>query len=225
LGKKGAELMVRLGISFEPTQHLTARAVNGNLLEIKGKVNLDLFWDGYPVSVECLVIPSIAQDLILGFDFWEKVQLSLDLSTLSFSFLSEGVRICVPTTTSADAVHVVAAEVATPIPDADMPVFEVAHPDLNEAQKSEILEVVKEAYRVAPKGLGKTHAIKHSFEFKPGKDKAINQRQFPLSFAAWDSIKKIVQEWVDTGVIERSESPWNLPIFLVRAPRRVGRIG
>jgi len=82
LGKKAAELMVSLGIPFEPTQRLTARAVNGNLWEIKGRVNLDLFWDGYPVSVECLVIPSIAQDLILGFDFWEKVQSSLDLTTL-----------------------------------------------------------------------------------------------------------------------------------------------
>jgi len=77
---------------------------------------------------------------------------------------------------------------------------------------------------MAPKGLGKTHIIKHSFEFKPGKDKLINKRQCPLSLAAWDSIKKIVQEWLDTRVIERSESPWNSPIFLVRAPGRKDRV-
>jgi hypothetical protein len=70
--------------------------------------------------------------------------------------------------------------------------------------------------------LSSTNAVKHSITVVPGTS-PINTRSYRLPEAQKAEIEKQVDEMLDKGVIEQSNSPWNSPLLIV--PKKVDASG
>jgi hypothetical protein len=67
-----------------------------------------------------------------------------------------------------------------------------------------------------------TNAVKHSITIVPGTSPT-NTRSYRLPEAQKAEIEKQVDEMLEKGVIEQSNSPWNSPLLIV--PKKVDASG
>jgi len=98
VGGPGFAKLEKLRIGVYPERISWARAVNGQLMSIRGRVFMRLYWHSHPITVEALVVPEVQQDLILGFNFWKDVGLSLNIPQKIFTFRSNNGVATVPAT-------------------------------------------------------------------------------------------------------------------------------
>ena len=68
---------------------------------------------------------------------------------------------------------------------------------------------------------GRTTLLKHTIRLNPGQQ-PINQRFRPVNPALEGDLRKQLDEWLEHGVIEKSNSPWNFG--LVAAPKKNGKV-
>ncbi|XP_072769033.1 neuromast-expressed gpi-anchored lymphocyte antigen 6, partial [Nerophis lumbriciformis] len=87
--------------------------------------------------------------------------------------------------------------------------------DLSPSQKQEVKELLGRNQDRLSELPGRTQAIKHDIETKPGK--VIRQRPYRIPEARWAAIKE-VKKMLELGVIEESHSPWSSPIVIVPKP-------
>ena len=72
------------------------------------------------------------------------------------------------------------------------------------------------AFSVNKQDIGKSNKHQHKIELKDKETDPAYTAQFPLSPTNMDFIKSSVKEWVATGMVEPTVSPWNSPIFCVK---------
>lgn len=223
LGQSGfskiKELQIPYSRKFSPP---SVRAVNGSRLLVKGVIQLTLFWAGHPVNCEAYIIPSVKQDLILGYRFWQDVGLIVDTCNDTYSFLdSYGQRrtVSIEKSCLAEIVPEIAGVVAEPTnsfvtPQAfQVPVWDINHPNLTMSQSLEVIDLLTNAFKEAPKGLGRTNVLVNHISLT---DKTpFKCRQYPLSFKAIENANKTVDEWLALGCIRPSKSPFCNPIWMV----------
>ena len=65
--------------------------------------------------------------------------------------------------------------------------------------------------------MGRTSVVRHNIEV--GQAKPIRQSARRLSLKKKDEVNQAVEEMREQGVIEATQSPWFLPIVLVRKKR------
>jgi len=94
------------------------------------------------------------------------------------------------------------------------PDWKIRHSQLSEEEVVRLLEVLDKAYDVAVKGLGRTPLMTTKLKLRD--PTPIRARQYPLSFAAWDSINKIVDKLLESKVIRPSFSEWRSPVLLIK---------
>ncbi|XP_072772650.1 uncharacterized protein [Nerophis lumbriciformis] len=88
--------------------------------------------------------------------------------------------------------------------------------DLSPSQKQEVKELLGRNQDRLSELPGRTQAIKHDIETKPGK--VIRQRPYRIPEARRAAIKEEVKKMLELGVIEESHSPWSSPIVIVPKP-------
>ncbi len=82
-----------------------------------------------------------------------------------------------------------------------------------------VLESHRDAIAIPGDPLGGTHCAEHHIKLKPGTNPVyINAYKLPHSQS--DIVKEMIQDLLEQGVIQESNSPWNSPIFLV--PKKDG---
>jgi predicted aspartyl protease len=89
--------------------------------------------------------------------------------------------------------------------------------DLNEDQKQKLDEFLTRELALFRDVPGLTHLISHEIRIKP--DVApIKQRYYPMSPAMLKVLHEEVDKFLERGIIEPSNSPWNSPVVMVKKP-------
>lgn len=88
--------------------------------------------------------------------------------------------------------------------------------NLDEAQRDDMCNLLEEFRDIFSEVPGKTNLLECRLELTT--TKPISTSQYPLPFAMKEIVEKEVQDMLKLGVIERSHSPYNSPLVLVKKP-------
>lgn len=94
--------------------------------------------------------------------------------------------------------------------------FENVHlsPDLSTEQETEMREILKEFPEVFTDIPGKTNLVE--CDIKLTSQDPIKVKQYPMPYSMTEEVKKEVQQMLQLGVIEHSDSPYSFPLVMIR---------
>ncbi len=153
--------------------------------QVSGILKVSMTYKGEEKEVELYFIPTIAQRLILGIDFWRTFQLALRI---------------VGSLEPADS----GQDLTTPIPDE----YPLTKMELHQ------LEAVKEMFpNFEKQGFGRTSLIKHHID--TGNASFVKQRHYAISPAVEKVLYTEIDRILELKVIAPSPSAWSSPIRMV----------
>lgn len=162
--------------------------------KVIGKAMLPLTLSYKTKCLSVLVVPSLAQGIILGMDFWNKMHIVMDAYNKSWEF-SDNCK-------STGCIFSVGLLNET---------------NLTESQKK-TLDALLETYLSdqTTTALGRTHLVEHKIE--TGDAAPIKQRYYPMSPARLKLVYEELDKMLEQGIVEPSKSAWSSPIILVDKP-------
>jgi hypothetical protein len=97
---------------------------------------------------------------------------------------------------------------------------EVSHqsqinPNLTDGENSSILEVLTNASDVFGNSPGKINGISYEIQVDPGV-KPIASLPYKVPFHLKDKVEKELHQWLEQGIIRKSQSPWASPAVIVK---------
>lgn len=187
LGTGSANLMRTLKLKVQPTTTKLITA-DGGSLQVKGSVNLPLTFNGETRLVSAIVAPSLKRRLILGMDFWKLFRIEPTVEEIQLSDASE------------DDHAENAEEKLTPEQENQLKEVKKEFKVFTEGEKLEVTPLI-------------THKIEFTEEFKNAEPVRLNP--YPWSPEIQRSVDGELDKWLESGVVERSNSDWALLIVPV----------
>lgn len=161
---------------------------NGQSCKTIGYVQLPIRLQDRVRILKVLVVPTLSHTLILGIDFWKKMEVIPNLNTGQWSFLSTD-----------ESNHSVSA-----IQDIET---------LGQDQRKDLDEMVQKAFSEMGDKIGCTHLVEHVIRTN---SPPIKQRYYPLSPAMQKIVNEELDFMLANDIVEPSTSPWSSPIVLVQ---------
>ena len=93
---------------------------------------------------------------------------------------------------------------------------------LSEGQKRDVYEVMRRYDNVLNDVPGCTNVMKHEIKLKD--TRPVKSRPYPIPYSVQDEIDKEIQQMLDLGIIEQSDSPYATPILVVRKKDGTNRV-
>lgn len=188
LGGPGWKILEALGIGVTTSKISSVTLANGHPCVILGTVTLPIAIKHKLILLDVLVIPDVPHSMILGIDFWKRVNFIPNFRSGHWSFGPES-ELNVITTT-----HLSPLSNLTP---AEKGLIDslLTHPVINTSS------------------LGCTDLVEHKIRTLA---EPIKQRYYPLSPALRTIAYDELDSMLTLGVVEPSNSPWSSPIVLVK---------
>ncbi|KAJ8972264.1 hypothetical protein NQ317_006532 [Molorchus minor] len=86
VGNKGLQVLRDLGVKIDKSQAGSVTTANGASCDTIGSVNLPIRLEGKLKVFDCLVVPNIPKEIILGIDFWKEMELVPNFNTGGWNF-------------------------------------------------------------------------------------------------------------------------------------------
>lgn len=191
LGGKGWQSLQSLGIPLDRTVVKNCTIANGQICQSIGACELPMSLKGKVRLIQVLVVPSLATPLLLGVDFWKRMGVVPDLRRDGWFFSSE----------SDSPAHV--------------DVVEQGEEDsiLTPTERECLRRTVDRNFALMGDGLGCTDLTAHRIVTVSA---PIKQRYYPVSPVLQEHINRELDEMLEKGVVEKSNSGWSSPILLVK---------
>ncbi|XP_037827126.1 uncharacterized protein LOC119615120, partial [Lucilia sericata] len=191
------------------------KTADGNSQPVLGWLDVNITFQNKSKPIKLFIIPSIAQRLILGIDFWNTFALLPDLvGAVSIVFVNDKSN-CPSDLSVIDAKSDVLSDSKEKSDDNS---DENSYP-LTLSQRQQLSAVIELFPNFEKQGLGRTSLIKHSIEVAVATP--IKQRFYPVSPAVEKLMFGEIDRMLALGVIEPSTSPWSSPMRLVVKPNKV----
>lgn len=190
IGARGISILDKFHVPLLPfSSSLAVTVADGSPKPISGKVNLPIVIDGVKKNVQFLVVPDITISFILGINFCQTFNISLNFKNSSFSACTVQ-----PNIFSINSLQDLSS--------------------LSAEEQKRLDRVIGSFNQLVSDKLGQTNVISHHID--TGNAKPFKLRQYPLSPAMQVHLNKEIDEMLELGVIEPSNSPWNSPVLLVK---------
>lgn len=190
LGNSALFLLKKYNLSLNYNVSVQVTTADGQVQSTLGFVHLPICLQGIEKTLKILIIPSITQCLILGMDFIQVFNISVNFCKNSFNSSS----------LSVSALRVIQGAES-----------------LDSDQKLSLNNIIELFKEIGPKDkIGKTHLYTHHIDTQDSKP--IKQRQYPLSPAMMKVLNSEVNKMLDLGIIRQVTecSPWLSPLWLVK---------
>lgn len=195
IGEKGLWILGKIQAKIQTIKNKFVETADEGRHEVVGQCRLAISLEGRTREITILVVPSLNQTLILGIDFWTRMQIITDMTNRTWEFLESTTRIA----SIDDNVNGLLSE-----------------DHLSAEQKQRLKVFLDEQFGRSICALGRTDKIEHVID--TGNAVPIKQRYYPVS----PSLKKIMDEELDKmlelGVVVPSNSAWSSPVVLVDKP-------
>lgn len=160
--------------------------------KITGQVIVPITLQGRTRDIAVLVVPSIKQSLILGIDFWDRMQIVTDVHNKTWEF--SPVLGCLST---AEGIQ--------------------SQDHLSPQETAKLQKLIDSYLQDLEEGkLGRTHLVKHVID--SGDAAPIKQRYYPISPARQKLVNEELEKMLKLGVVVPSKSAWSSPIILLDKP-------
>lgn len=164
---------------------------DGTSNSVVGIVNLNVKYKGLEKQHRFYIVPTLSQEVYLGFDFWIAFNIAPELHDFRVDEIS-----------------------STP----DLTPF---HPeqykhDLTTEQTFRLDTITKLFPSSQEFGLGRTPLLNHFID--TGTTEPIKSKCYPVSPKVQELMYEELDRMLSIGAIEEAESPWNNPVVLVRKP-------
>lgn len=197
LGRGCYQLVEELELQkFEATGAIST--ADNTRYSVEHFVWLPISFHGRTATIAALMIPSLNKNIILGMDFWE----SFGIQPMSVS--------CIEATEdeSGDEIHLSKPE------SVDNPHM------LSQSEAERLREVVNKFPKSDQGSIGRTHLVEHVID--TGEYEPVKQRHHPVSPYVQAKIDVEIARMLEMDVIEKSTSPWSLPLVCV--PKASGKM-
>lgn len=161
---------------------------------IEGRVVLPVTLEGRTRDIEVFVVPTLRHTLILGIEFWSKMQLVADMSNRSWEF-------------SPSQARVASLEIQRGIRSTE---------HLTKEQQTLLEELLKKHFANQGPKLGRASQVEHVID--TGTANPIKQRYYPMSPARLHIVNAELDKMLELGVVVPSKSAWSSPIVLLDKP-------
>lgn len=199
LGCGSKNLLTKLKLKLLSTDTKLTTA-GGSRLDVLGYVNLPVTFHGQTKIVTTLVAPAMKRRLILGMNFWRMFNIEPTIQG-QLGGIAESME--------AEAEKHDDAEILT-------------------ADQQARLEEIKVKFKVFREGdkLGVTPLISHTIEFTEEfkNAKPVRLNPYPWSPEVQKYVNEELDKWIDSGVVERSNSDWAMLIVPV-VKKNIGEDG
>lgn len=195
IGGAGKSLLDEHDITYSITPlNLNVTTADGIAQTVLGEINLPVTLMNVTKLIKFLMVPSITQAFILGIDFGNTFNICFDFPNNTWFFSN-------------------CNEVAT--------VNVIKSRNTLSLIQEEILEQTISGFNdLSSDKLGRTKLVEHYID--TGDVRPFKQRQYLLSPARQAQLHQEVEEMLNLGVIQPSNSPWSSPILLV--PKKNGEL-
>lgn len=189
VGAQGIQYFEKNNLTFvlNPISSFVTTA-DGTNQSIKGQISLPITFQGVTKTVNCLVVPTIVQDIILGVNFGAAFGICFDFTRNTFCSNNE--------------IEINTINVITP--------KESLSPD----QVSQLDSVVSKFLSLSKDNLFGKHDVEHFID--TGDARPFKQRQYLFSPVIQQQLHIEVDEMLANDIIEKSNSPWSSPILMVK---------
>lgn len=191
LGQKGWELFKDIGYKLEKNV-IRCKVANGQFANSIGTLTVPITLYNQTRLIEIVVVTEIPHGLILGIDFWKKMGILPNIRDGTWHFLDNSMEI------SLDSILTVNDD----------------KKGLNSSQSIELNQILDKFFHDNGKNaIGCTDLIKHKIVTSAT---PIKQRYYPVNPVMQAHIDKELNEMLEQGIVERSNSPWSSPIVMVK---------
>lgn len=190
LGKYGWEVL-KTFCSLKSSTPTNCTVANGEQCQIIGSITVPIQLRDRVDIFEVLVIPSLPHYVILGVDFWAKMNIIPDLNSGEWAFREEPLS----TPSVVNAIETLEG--------------------LTEQERQELNKLIEDTFTKMGQKLGCTSIVEHEIRTNSS---PIKQRHYPLSPTLQLQVNKELEQMLADDIIEPSSSPWASPIVLVKKP-------
>lgn len=188
LGADGYERCKYLNLKLLPADVNSCGIADGTQCPVVGSYNVPFCVEGRVTLVEVLVVPSLPHTLILGSDFWRKFGIVPNLRDGHWKF-ANSTSVSICALTNG------------------------SHLNIDEAKELQVF--LENLFSKVPDGLGCTTLVEHKIKTTA---EPIKQRFYPISPALQKYVYAELDDMLEKGIIEPSNSPWSSPIVMVKKP-------
>lgn len=186
IGKEGWKILSHLNLKVQKAPS-NCRLANNSICTSWGTCDIPIKLEGKEKLIKALLVEDIPNQLILGMDFWNAMELIPHLHSNTWEFAS-GV-----------------SEVST------SENFDIV---LTTQQQKLLHNLVNNYLSEKDDGkLGCTTVVEHKIETK---SLPIKSRYYPVSPVIQKEIDKELNKMLELGIIEESNSPWSSPVVMIR---------
>lgn len=161
---------------------------NGQICRSIGSILIPFQLRDKVVLLDVLVIPALPHHLILGVDFWRKMEIVPDLYSGQWSFKSEISR----------SLEISALQ---------------SLDNLTTEQRQTLDNLLNESFLAMGTKLGCTNLVQLVIKTESA---PIKQRYYPLSHALQKIVNEELDKMLADDIVEPSDSPWSSPIVMIR---------
>lgn len=194
MGQEGLSILGNLFGNIRPAETNWVETADARRHHVKGLITIPITLEGRTRNLSVLVVPDLKQSLILGIDFWNKMQLVADVSNRSWNFSTEEPKLS--TVDGKDGIK------STEL--------------LNTTERRNLEKVVEEHFKNQGSSLGHTTLVEHIID--TGDTRPIKQRYYPMSPARLKLVYQELDKMLALRVVAPSKSAWSSPIVLVDKP-------
>lgn len=207
LGAKYSEVVDKLGTEIAPNECQYAQMANGQTEPIKGAINVPVEVAGICKNMRMLVIPNLPLDLILGLDFIKLFKMSIIASRDTFKLEDLG-----------DKELIIDIGAIDPLTK-ELQLSSCGIRNSTKEQEKVIEELLDEVlpFDKESKILPATKLVEHEIVLLES-TRPVKQRYYPVSERIEAAMHKELESLVEKDIVEKSQSPWNSPVVMVKKP-------
>lgn len=193
IGKDGLWILDAFPTRLHRLSGKYVETADANRHQVMGYLDLPITLQGKTENLVVLVVPTLQQNLILGIDFWDRMNIVADIHNRQWEFAkSNAMKYCFTVEGINSEEHLLPQE------------------------REQLQEVVDAHFNSSLSTLGRTNRVKHIID--TGNVPAIKQRYYPISPARQKLVNEELDKMIELGVVEPSHSAWSSPILLVDKP-------
>lgn len=204
MGRQASYLLDKFNLQTTDSHVTILTTADGTAQDVLGTVEVPLLVGNTVKLIDFLVVPSLAHGIILGSDFCEYFDISVDFKTRTWrsgysnvEALKVGITLRNSTSSECNAVNVIRS-----------------HSELSLEQKKTIDVLIEHFKILSPRQLGRTNRIEHKID--TGDCEPIKQRHHVMSPYMLGHLNKELDKMLELGVVRPSTSPWASPVLLVK---------
>lgn len=173
------------------------RIANGEMLESMSIKKIPIFYDGITKYIDFAYVPMVIYPLILGMNFFNLFNLNFCvLNDKNDNIMTKNLNLCALSDNQSNYIE----------------------EKINVSPKvQQKLDNILKKFKFSDNGiLGCQNLIKHSIN--TGNEQPIAQIQYNYNPKVMEQIHKVIDDWLENDVIEKSMSSWRNPIVAVKKP-------